>query len=445
MSEVLDNLFQTRDPKQFVKLFKECEGEFGDPQNLLQHVATKLPRCFYEFHYDLHVPHGVFGLTAAAAAQPLFPEEKKWWPSLQHLWLIAHEQKRMPLILGKEKITGNGDPQSLWEVFREGVSNHEFDGAYQAASRLCQDAKTRSDFHHRSLRLASRDTAQGGLKLLYLSQSWRLAEALGWQGTEEVLFPALHFLILGPRDQSLAQEAETPPARQLLGRFDQNREPLGDGVLTEVETTLLNSNEADASRLALNRLAEEGVGLEGAFEALLITAAQALNNAQSGRWHQPLKALLFSYALSPWAPGAKAEEASPGLMIAAALIHRASRSSRESESNRDLSELGGELNPEEIFTLFRELVGYSDPFAAASAASRILKTGQGKELFENLATLAAKNDGRIGKGYDLLLVEACAKSFENASSRSKAKLPIACAFFLGRLLKNYDLIGAYGV
>ncbi len=95
----------------------------------------------------------------------------------------------------------------------------------------------------------------------------------------------------------------------------------------------------------------------------------------------------------------------------------------------------------------RSLISHSDPYASANTAQAILGMGEEAhlELVQTLATLAAKNDARVGQGYDLLLVKACAGAHQRSQSVLKDRFLVGCAFFLGYILKNYELFGAYGV
>ena len=64
---------------------------------------------------------------------------------------------------------------------------------------------------------------------------------------------------------------------------------------------------------------------------------------------------------------------------------------------------------------------------------------------QTLVTLAAKNAARVGQGYDLLLVQVCCEAYQRSDSELRDRFPVSCGFFLGRMLKHYELFGAYGV
>lgn len=437
MLENLDSLFTTTDVKQFVKQFRECEETCGTPNSFLEQAAGWLSVRTYERHYDLDVPHSFFGLAAAASVLPLFPEERQWWPVVQQAWHAARSRKRSPWPLPKP-----AEPDSnSWATFQQAVQEQDFTRACAVALGLALDKSSRDSFRRQSLKLAMGDASHGGLKFLYLAQCWKLAEHLNWKHLGEILFPPLHFLIEAGRDSSLAGAAVDP------ARLPRNGGDVDPDDADRFEKTLLFSESTGEALQALSNAAAAGAGLDSVWETLQIAAAQAVANSKLGSWRDPARAFIFASLARETSREWQAEERLEALTAAAALIHRASLESREKGENRDLEEVARRLCPTDAINTLRSVVSHSDPVASATAAIAAMGMDDSKkrELLEALAQLAAKNDGQMGQGYDLLLVQAAVDGYRTFRSPAKDKLLSCCAFFLGRLKKSYQLFGAYGV
>ena len=442
--EVLQQLFEISDPKAFAKLFKAGQEEWGEPREFIRRVAAEIPATLYEKYYGDLVPHSFFGLSCAAATLSLFPEERLWWPCVQQAWLIANSRKRRPWSGVSEEAVTDQPPADRWNQFEEAASNHQFETCYALVRGFLGNSQERDFFRTHSLSLAINDTAHGGLKFIQLAQAWEMAESLDWDHSELILFPAFHFLVLGPRQDRLAGLAvQAEP-------FEISEE--GDGAVVEeeleiLEEAVLYSDDPSTALAALSRLASRGNTFESIHEALLLTAVQALNNAQIGRWLLPIRALLYTDALQDWTRRAGTGNRGHGLTVASLLIQEASRKSREARQARPVVDKVESVCPTDPFETLRSLVSHSDPFASANTVQAILGMGdEGRpQLVQALATLAAKNDASVGQGYDLLLVKTCAAAHQRSQSQLKDRFLVGCAFFLGRILKNYELFGAYGV
>ena len=442
--DVLQQLFDSSNPKAFAKLFKTGQEEWGEPREFIRQVAAKMPVKLYEKYYDDLVPHGFFGLSCAASTLSLFPENRLWWPCLQQAWFIANSRKRRPWNGVSEETGGDQPLEDRWNQFEEAASNRQFETCYTLVRGFLGNSEERDFFRTRSLSRGLNDTAHGGLKFIQLAQAWEMAELLNWEHSELILFPALHFLILGPRQDRLAAVAvQAEP-------FEISQE--GDKAMVEEELEIfqgavLYSDDPSDALDALSRLASQGNTFDSIHEALLLTAVQALNNAQIGRWLLPVRALLYTDACRDWAGRAGTRERGQGLAVAVLLIQQASRKSREAGQARRVVDMAESVCPTNPFETLRSLISHSDPYASANTAQAILGMGEEAhlELVQTLVTLAAKNDARVGQGYDLLLVRACAGAHQRSQSVLKDRFLVGCAFFLGYILKNYELFVAYGV
>ena len=444
MNEVLHQLFESSNPKVFAKLFRKGQEEWGEPREFIRQVSAEMPVKLYEKYYGDLVPHGFFGLSCAASTLSLFPEDRLWWPCVQQAWFIATSRKRRPW---NDVSNGTGGDQPLedrWNQFEEAASNRQFENCYTFVRGFLRNSEERDFFRSRSLTRGLNDTAHGGLKFIQLAQAWEMAESQNWEHSELILFPALHFLILGPRQDRLAPLAAEAQPLQIS---EEGSKAVDEEELEILEAAVLYSDDPSAALEALRRLASQGNTFDSIHEALLLTAVQCLNNAQIGRWLLPVRALLHTDACRDWAGRAGTGDRGHSLAMASLLIQQASRKSRETGQARRVVDMVGSVCPTDPFITLRSLISHSDPYASANTARAILGMGEEAhlELVQTLATLAAKNDARMGQGYDLLLVKACAGAHQRSQSHLKDRFLVGCAFFLGHILKNYELFGAYGV
>ncbi len=441
MSEALESLLQCRDVKAFVKQFKELEQEWGEPSVFVKEAASYLAPRLYQPYYDEDTPLCLPGLAAAAETAPLFPAERAWWPCVQQAWYAANLRRRSPLDWQAFPVSSEGSVDQRWKRFEEAVAGQDFEGAFGLARGFCNGDF--DFFRDRVLHLALHDSARAGLDFVYVNQILELMNQVGDGPDGPLLIPIVHFLAFSPRSFELARAVEEYAAGGAKAGVDR---PLEADAYRALEHSLLFGEQLEE---ALEGAADTATmaGLDGLWDGLLLSGVEALSNARSGHWVWPMRAFLLAYLSRR---RFREAEAGNGLKVAlycAAMLYRASLRTRSSETTRDLQEVARRLCPLDTFNTLRSVVSHSDPYASATAVYAILGMGEEKrrELFESLATLAAKNDGRMGRGYDLLLVRAAVDCHQNSKLQDKDRFLVGCAFFLGRLQKDYELFGAYGV
>ncbi|MCZ6484166.1 MAG: hypothetical protein O6826_00525 [Acidobacteria bacterium] len=445
MSDFLEQLFCANKIKDFVTRFKEAEEKYGSQEEFLKEVAVYLPVRLYEHHYDGTVPHSFFGLMSASLlAQSLFPEEGRWRPLVQQCWFATKETKRTPLNLDDIEAHSEGSVEERWQHFQEAADGESFQEAMAWAKSFFDKEEDRLFFREQSLGYALNDTFQGGHKFLYLFQAWRLAEALNWTHLEKIISPALHFLVVGPRDHSLSLFVLKHWHQDSLASFLKNKGGISTQRYHEVEEALLFGEGQEDALKVLQSLAESGVSLEAVQETLLLAASQALSNSQLGEWIWPMRAFHFIYCIQQW-PDQKPEQKSYSLLLAAALLQQASIRSRELEQNRQLDEVARQLCPIEPLSVLRSVISHTDPYASATAIYAILGMDDTKkeELFEILSSLAVKNDGDQCYGHDILFIHEVVDCYKRLQHEQKDKLLVSAGFFLGRVAKKYELFGTY--
>jgi hypothetical protein len=444
MSDFLNQLFHTTKIKEFVPLFKEAIEKYESPEAFLGEVAAYLPIRLYERYYDDSVPNSFFGLISASQLiQSTGPENGRWKPLAQQSWFATKERKRPALDPGSAPAKQEGDLEARWKHFQEASDAGNFPEALSWTKGFLSNDEERTFFQKKSLEYALDDNFQGGHKFLYLSQTWRLAEALQWNHTEEILCPALHFLVVAPQDRALSRRVREFSSQSLSSLLS-NEGSLSSAHYFEAEKTLLFSDELQDALSTLVTLSNQGAGLDAVYEVVLTATGQALSNSRAGDWIWPMRAFHLSYSLQQWS-GLDAKKKIYAVAMAAALLHQASQRSRELDHNRQVDELAKELCPVDPLRVLRTVVSHSDPYASAAAVIAALGMDEAKkeELFQALSSLAVKNDGNNCYGHDILFVHEVKDCYQRFQLKEKGKLPVAAGFFLGRATKSYELFGTY--
>ena len=446
MTDFLDRLFHTTDVKAFSALAKEAETKYPNPEAFLEEVASYLPVRLYERYYGDSAPHSFFGLIAAEQVRSLFSEESRWKPFIQQAWFVTKETKRTPWDLDRITPRGDGSLDARWRGFETSAAGGDFEEAFAWTKGFLDSSQERDFFRERSLSYAMEDTAFGGYKFLYLIQAWQLAERLKWNHLEKILFPPLHFLVTGPKERELSSLAKEEWRRNPLPALLQNEAPVPSQGYKEFEHSALFATSVEEVFDILRDLAHSGVGLEGIRDALLLAGSQAISNAQLGSWIWPMRAFHFGVLSPRWMDLVEPHRKTYGVIMTAALLNQASERSRESETNRRLDEVAQRLCPTDTLNVLRSVVSHSDPFASATAAYAILGMNEEKkeELFRMLVSLAAKNDGHLCYGNDLLFVQEAIDCYRRSSLNEKDRYIVSLGFFLGRVPKKYELFSVYG-
>ncbi|MFQ5929166.1 MAG: hypothetical protein ACE5MK_05675 [Acidobacteriota bacterium] len=446
MSDFLEKLFHTTKAKDFVTLFKEAEEKYENPQEFLSEAAAYLPVRLYEHYYENTVPHSFFGLASASLVQPLFPEEARWQPFVQQSWFVTRERKRTALNIDAIEVKREGSLEERWQQFEQAADNANFEDAFAWAKGFLKEEADRRFFRQKSLAYAMEDTFHGGHKFLYLFQVWRMAEALNWNHVENIICPALHFLVLGPKDRSLSKIVQEYWRQNPLTSFLENKGGISNQSYDKAETAVLFGDQPGDSLHMLRTLSDSGVSLEATQEALLASAAQALSNSDAGKWIWPMRAFHFGCFIRHLSD-TEPQQKTYALMMAAALLGQASARSRgDLEQNRQLDEVARQLCPIDPFNVLRSVISHTDPYASATAVYAILGMDEDKkkELLQTLLSLAVKNDGAMCYGHDILYVYEVSDCYKRLNLEQKDKLPVSAGFFLGRVRKKYELFGAYG-
>jgi hypothetical protein len=439
----VEALFENRNLKAFAKLFKEEQENWGTPEEFLRQAGEFLALRSYEKYYGDIVPHAFFGITCVASLLSIFPEERKWWPCVQQGWLASNERRRQPWSGASLAAITDLSEDERWLDFCRSHDDRNMDRCYALARGFLSDENERNTFRSRSLRLALDDTAQSGIKFIHLFKAWAMAEQLEWKKADQILFPSLHLLTIGPTSTQLSDHIKV----RNIPEFDGTESSMDENSFELIQEKLLFGETLDDALDGLSVMHQMQLSIQTCMDTLMLIAAQGLNNAQMGRWSPALRAFLYTDLCKQSTVTNQACSQGYFAMMAAGLIHQASSNSRESSVNRQVTHLTKRAAPPDGVNTLRSLISHSDPFASADTVRSMISEDEATldQLFETLLTLTAKNDGRMATGYDLLLVEAAIRGYRESVSDLRDRLPVACGFFLGRVLKNYELFGAYGV
>ena len=442
MNDFLHKLFHTSKAKDFAALFKEAEKKFESPKAFLNEVASYLPVRLYEHYYQEKVPHSFFGLTSAYTTYSLFPEGEHWRPFAQQCWFATRERKRTPMKADTNSSV-QGSVEERWKRFQDAAGDSDFEQVLVTTRSFLENPEERRLFRQASLLYAMGDSAYGGHKFLYLCQAWRLAEALNWKHVAEILFPALHYMVIAPGNRSLGDAVRESWRQNPLHSLLDNAGQISSDLYRQSENTLLFDDDLSASLRLLQTLANVGVSLQQVQDTLMLSAAQSLSNSDAGQWIWPMRAFHFSY-LQQFSQLAESEKIF-ALMMSAAILNRASVRSREVDENRELDEVAQKLCPVDPFNVLKSVISHTDPHASATAVHSILgMDNKEKELFQTLLSQAVKNDGEICYGNDLLYIQGAFDCYQRCRLEERGKLALSAGYFLGRMRKSYELFGAYG-
>lgn len=442
MNDFLHKLFHTSKAKDFAALFKEAEKKYQSPEAFLTEVSSYLPARLYEHYYQETVPHSFFGLMSAYTTHFLFPEGERWRPFAQQCWFATRERKRTPVKVDTNGFA-EGSAEERWKGFQDAAGEGDLKQALATTRSFLENPEDRKFFRQASLLYAMEDSAYGGHKFLYLCQAWRLAEALHWKHVAEILFPALHCIVVAPGNRSLGETVRESWRQNPLQSLLENTGQISSDLYQQAESTLLFDDDLSESLRLLQTLANAGVSLQQVQDTLMLSAAQALSNSDAGQWIWPMRAFHFSY-LQQFCELDEAEKTF-ALLMSAAILNRASARSREVDENRDLDEVAQKLCPVDPFSVLKSVISHTDPHASATAVHTILgMNNKEEELFQTLLAQAVKNDGEICYGNDILFIQGAFDCYQRCRLEERSKLALSAGYFLGRVRKSYELFGAYG-
>ena len=340
--------------------------------------------------------HAVLVVNSAHLASLASPEEDRWLPIF---WAVdqfkssqAADVREGDWTLGPVKESELPSSHRARQAFIEAMDNWDESGADRAITALVRTAGAHEIFELLS-RYGARDFREIGHKEIYVANSFRTLEAIGWHHAEPVLRSVTYALLdrNGARDNpARADYAADRPYRHNLelsrrikaGWLDGQPEP---NATAELLATVRQGTPKDASTKAVELL-NRGVSPDSLFDAFFQTSGELMMRAPG---ILSLHATTFTNALHYAWRHCSSEETRKLLLLQNAsflpLFRGSPKSGVEIDKLQPLPlEESGPKGIEEIFSTIgtdrlaaaRKLLGYlqahPDPTPVASAARRLI-------------------------------------------------------------------------
>jgi hypothetical protein len=232
--------------------------------------------------------HAVLVVNSAHLASLSSPDSDRWLPIF---WAIdnfkksqADDVKQGDWSLGPVDESKVPPGHKARQAFIEAMENWDIDAADVAIVSLVRSSSAHEIFELLS-RYCIRDFREIGHKTIYLANSFRTLEAIGWHHAEPVL-RSLVYAVLDPdrdRDKGNPAKLDLPadrPYRRNLENMKELRAHWFDGRLnagasTELLQTARTSSAKDTSELTV-KLLNKGVAPQSIFDALHNAASEFL-------------------------------------------------------------------------------------------------------------------------------------------------------------------------
>jgi hypothetical protein len=229
--------------------------------------------------------HAVLVVNSAHLASSSSPEEHRWLPIFWALDYFKDSQAQdvrqgdwTMAPVNEASVPGGVEASS--KLFIEAMNEWDEAKADTAAAGLARTGQPAAVYELFS-RFGCRDFRDIGHKAIYVANSWRTLDCIGWQYAEPVLRSLAYALLERGGDNPARQDLEADrPGRQNLERAKTFREGWQEGKLdeqatSELLTTLHNGSADDACQqvvAALNR----GVAPQSIWDALLVGSGELL-------------------------------------------------------------------------------------------------------------------------------------------------------------------------
>ncbi|HXK60210.1 MAG TPA: hypothetical protein PLP42_09995 [Acidobacteriota bacterium] len=431
MNQRFEPLLRASDAKQFVALFTELQESYASIDALLADLVSALAPSLYEPVYD-HDPHGFYGLTCAAIVESALPETNRWRPFAQQLWSLRKQRRRIAPPFDTSPVPGNLTREERWDQFKASLQQNFQESFRLARSFLCS-TEDRDYFRARSLIFALEDLGLGGHKFNYLAQSWLLAERLGLKHAADSIFGPIHLLAYGAEERS-PSHAITEWA----------------GYSSRFENTMISHFIMfEEPREAVSAVAQltSRTALESVFDTLLLAAAQTLVCAGRKRWLPAVRAFHTAFLCRECLAWFDPNDRLKAALLTAMIINRAARDSEADPKAPALDETIQKVCPTDPFNVLKSVISHSDPYASATAVYAILgmDAERQQDLFQTLMGQALKNDGDICWGHDILFVYEAWTTYLRSELPQRDLFPATAGFFLGQVLKSFELAAEYKV
>jgi hypothetical protein len=244
---------------------------------LLAGVRNVQPRPSVGFKF-----HAVLVVNSAHLASMSSPDEHRWLPIF---WAIDHfkssqaadvREGNWTMAPVEEAKVPTGD--KAMEAFTAAMDNWDEAAADAAVAGL---ARTRgaAEVINTFFRYGARDFRSIGHKAIYVANSWRTLQCIGWQHAEPVLRSLAYALLMHEGDNPARGNADADRyGRENAARLKKIRAEWlagkpDDGATGEMLTTLRTATPDDACNLAVELL-NRGVAPQSLWDALLAGSSE---------------------------------------------------------------------------------------------------------------------------------------------------------------------------
>lgn len=233
--------------------------------------------------------HAVLVVNSAHLASISSPEEHRWLPIFWALDYFkdaqAQDARNGDWTMAPVDEAAVPDASKAKEMFIEAMNQWDEVKADAAAAGLARTAKP-AEVYEIFSRIGCRDFRDIGHKAIFVANSWRTLDCIGWQYAEPVLRSLAYALLQHENGNPAQHDLDADrPGRKNLERAQRIRAGWQDGKLDEKATsellaTLHNGPADDACEQVVEML-NRGVSPQSIWDALLVGSSELLAR-QSG-------------------------------------------------------------------------------------------------------------------------------------------------------------------
>lgn len=426
--------------EEFAAAIRDFPFDAYTPSQIVQEACHQLALSLYHTQYGTRLPRALMILTVAPRIAGFLPDSEKKIPLIQALWMAGGEDKSPLFPEDQEKYP---DGKFTVPALQEAVTACDFPKAYAAAKQLLADPSTKIPCRDFLLTAGLWDITHLGHKFLYLAKTVEALEMLPQADAGKIIFPALHYLIIGTGDSeyfSLLQMKLKQSDPNLTG-FMANQGLMAEEEAKRLEHVLVYQYPGLIIENLIYEL-QQGVSPEDLFQVVLSAASQAIIGGFGQSWIYPVHGYNFAHECR----AAFRRVSEPAgkinfLFMSAMFVNKMAVKSMDPHKTVNFAEAdlaGHEISPAGL----EKAAAESRPEIAGAIALRLLETVPYSELAASLARIASRNDSGIGAGHDLKLACHVLSDYPDMRPCLRAKLIPALAYFLAEVAKDYDLYNA---
>jgi hypothetical protein len=232
-----------------------------------------------------HKFHAVLVVNSAHLASLSSPPEHRWLPifwALDYYKVAAARdvQERGDWTMSALSDTALPPAHKAGAAFTTAMNKWDESAADVAIARLARSAGANEIYEH-FFRYGARDFRSIGHKAIYVANSWRTLQCIGWQHAEPVLRSLAYALLMHEGDNPAQRDDEADrPFRENEKRVQQIRAEWLDGELNsdatlELLQTLRTGSNDDACELVVKQL-NAGFSPQSVWDALHVAAGEML-------------------------------------------------------------------------------------------------------------------------------------------------------------------------